>query len=73
MSFMFRPAPRPLVEPVGGFALPGECSDWLLWRRIVGRRATNDALCLKLEEARLGSDTFNVMVFWWEGGGVGGG
>lgn len=45
----------PLVEPLG-FGLPGECSDWLLCRRIVGSRATNDALCLKLEDARLISD-----------------
>lgn len=55
MSFIAR-AQRPLVEPVGGFWFPGECSDWLLWRRMVGRRATNDALCLKLEDARLISD-----------------
>lgn len=45
---------RPL--PLGGFALPGECSDWLLWRRIVGSRATNEALCLKLDDARLISE-----------------
>lgn len=29
------------------------CIDWLLFLRMVGRRATNDALCLKLEEALL--------------------
>lgn len=43
---------------VGGLLLPaGECSDWLLCRRMVGSRATNDALCLKLEEARLARQT----------------
>lgn len=47
---------RPLADPAGGFWLPGEWSDWLLCRRIVGNRATNDALCLKLEDARLVSD-----------------
>lgn len=39
---------------IGGLLFPaGECNDWLLWRRMVGKRATNDALCLKLEDARL--------------------
>lgn len=48
---------RPRAAPLGGFGLPaGECSDWLLCLRMVGNRATNDALCLKLEEARLISD-----------------
>lgn len=37
-------------------AFPGECSDWLLWRLMVGSRATKDALCLKLEDARLMRD-----------------
>lgn len=47
-----------LVGPGGLFpvAFPGECRDWLLCLRIVGNRATNDALCLKLEDARLISD-----------------
>lgn len=49
--------PRPRVDAVGGFELPaGECSDWLLCLRMVGSRATNDALCLKLEDARLIND-----------------
>lgn len=32
---------------------PGDCIDWGLWRLMVGRRATNDALCLKLDDALL--------------------
>lgn len=45
------------VDVVGGFELPaGECNDWLLCLRMVGNRATNDALCLKLEDARLIND-----------------
>lgn len=34
-------------------AFPGEFKDWLLCLLIVGSRATNDALCLKLEDALL--------------------
>lgn len=37
------------LEPSG----PGACMVWLLWRLIVGKRATKDVLCLKLDEARL--------------------
>lgn len=47
---------RPRWLPPEGFKFPGECSDWLLCRRMVGSRATNDALCLKLDDARLISD-----------------
>lgn len=49
MSFIVRADDRPRIDPAGGFWLPGECSDWLLCRRIVGNRATNEALCLKLQ------------------------
>lgn len=45
------------VDAVGGFEFPaGECNDWLLCLRMVGSRATKDALCLKLEDARLIND-----------------
>lgn len=50
------PPPLLLVLFLLTAALPGECRDWLLWRRIVGSRATKDALCLKLEDARLMRD-----------------
>lgn len=47
----------PLTDAVGGFELPaGECNDWLLCLLMVGNRATKDALCLKLEDARLIND-----------------
>lgn len=49
------PPPPLLLFPLPT-ALPGECSDWLLWRLMVGSRATKDALCLKLEDARLMRD-----------------
>lgn len=54
------PCPEPPPPPLLLFplptAFPGECSDWLLWRLMVGSRATKDALCLKLEDARLMRD-----------------
>lgn len=54
---MVRCVIRPRVDDAGGFELPaGECNDWLLCLRMVGSRATNDALCLKLEDARLIND-----------------
>lgn len=58
ISAMVRCIARPLVDAVGGllFGPAGECSDWLLCRRMVGSLATNEALCLKLEDARLSRD-----------------
>lgn len=58
ISAMVRCIARPRVDAVGGllFGPAGECSDWLLCRRMVGSLATNEALCLKLEDARLSKD-----------------
>lgn len=54
---LFRPRWLPPPPLVGFKLLPaGECRDWLLCLRMVGNRATNDALCLKLDDALLISD-----------------
>lgn len=45
---------KPLGLDVPVLAMEGEWwNDVLLWRRMVGRRDTKEALCLKLEETRL--------------------
>lgn len=58
ISAMVRCIVRPRVDAVGGLLCgpAGECNDWLLCRRMVGSLATNEALCLKLEDARLSKD-----------------